>query len=60
MRDDANGGARIPIPGTAGEAIKAALTAMAMHPGEMDITIKKQRAPQGGYIYLISKTQPPA
>jgi hypothetical protein len=59
MRDDANTGPRIPIPGTAGEAIKGALVALAMHPGEMLLTIKKERLPQGGYIYLISKTQPP-
>ncbi len=59
MRDDANTGPRIPIPGTAGEAIKAALQALAMHPGEMMLVIKKERTAQGKYLYLISKTQPP-
>lgn len=59
MRDEANHGPRIPIPGNAGEAIRAALSSLAMHPGEMVLTIKKERIAQGGYIYLISKTQPP-
>lgn len=53
---------RIPITGTAGAAIYAALKGMAMHPGEMTLTIKKERVAQGGYIYLtgIQKPQPPA
>ncbi len=57
MRDD--GAPRIPIPGTAGEAIRAALNSLAMYPGEMTVTIKKERLPQGGYIYQIAKIQPP-
>lgn len=57
MRDDP--GPRIPIPGPQGGSVAAALNALVMHPGEMIVTIKKERLPQGGYIYLISKTQPP-
>jgi hypothetical protein len=58
MRDD-NAAPKIPIPGAQGQAVAAALSALAMHPGSMIVTIAKERLPQGGYIYLISKTQPP-
>ncbi len=50
---------RIPIPGKHGSAVAAALNAMVMHPGEMIVTIKKEKLAQGGYVYLISQTQPP-
>lgn len=48
-------GPRIPISGTAGAAIYAALKGMAMHPGAMTLTIIKERVAQGGYIYLIGR-----
>ena len=53
-------GPRIPIPGQAGAVIAAALKSMAMHVGDISITIKKQRTPNGGYTYLIGNqaTQP--
>lgn len=59
MRDGDISGPRIPIPGPQGSAVAAALNALVMHPGEMIVTIRKERVPRGGYIYLISKTQPP-
>lgn len=46
-------GPRIPIPGTAGQIIAAALKSMAMHVGEISLTIKKERTPNGGYTYLV-------
>ena len=51
----------VSIPGAAGAAIAAALSAMAMHAGEMIIIVKKVRVAGGGYTYAIEqdKPQPP-
>ena len=46
---------QIPIPGAAGEAIRAALQSLAMHVGEASVNVSKQRVKTGGYIYVISK-----
>jgi hypothetical protein len=53
-------GPKIPIPGAAGESIRAALLKVATHPGELDFRLQKQRLPGGGYTYTVSLTQPPA
>lgn len=46
---------QIPIPGAAGEAVRAALQSLAMHVGEASVNISKQRVATGGYTYVISK-----
>lgn len=51
-------GNRIAIPGVPGKAIAAALNRMAMHSGEMVLTIQKRRQPGGGYVYLIGSNTP--
>lgn len=51
-------GNRVAIPGVPGKAIAAALNRMAMHAGEMVLTIQKRRQPGGGYVYLIGSNAP--
>jgi hypothetical protein len=58
MRDGNGNGMGMPIPGSAGAAIHQLLKAMALHPGEMEITIRKERTAGGGYAYAIAKHQP--
>jgi hypothetical protein len=60
MRDDDDNGPRIPIPGSAGACIFAALKSLAFKPGGGAITITKQPVPGGGYTYWISKPEPNA
>lgn len=47
-------GPPIPIPGAAGAAIYAALLRLATYCGEATVTIRKERPPEGGYLYLIA------
>lgn len=61
MRGDGeDNGPRVPIQGPAGAAIFAALKGLAMHCGDGQVTIKKERLPQGGYVYLIGQNDNPA
>jgi hypothetical protein len=60
MRDGEESAPRIPIPGVAGEAIRAALMKMATTCGETVLTIKKERVAGGGYAYVLTNNQPPA
>lgn len=53
-------GPRIPIPGAAGESIRASLQRLSTHCGEMGVAIQKQRVASGGYAYTVTVTQPPA
>jgi hypothetical protein len=46
-----------PIPGAAGAAVRAALRSMSLYPGETSVTVKKERLPGGGYVYLIAESQ---
>lgn len=46
---------QIPIPGAAGEMVRAALQSLAMYAGEASVNISKQRVASGGYVYVISK-----
>ncbi len=52
-------GPRIPIPGAAGEAIRAALQKVSTHCGPIGVRIDKERVPGGGYIFTVSVIQPP-
>jgi len=61
MRDDNEVLApRIPINGEIGAQIYAALQRVAMHYGEIAVTISKERVAGGGYAYVITHSQPPA
>lgn len=53
-------GPKIPIPGTAGATIAAALKHLALHCGEGSVKITKQRVATGGYIYVVSNHTDPA
>jgi len=48
-----------PIPGAAGAAVRAALRAMSLYPGETSVTVRKEKLPGGGYVYLIAESQTP-
>ena len=50
----------IPIPGSAGACIYAALHALAMRPEAAALTIRKERAAGGGYVYSVSNITAPA
>lgn len=60
MSDGDEQGPRIPIPGVEGVKVFGVLHALALHAGEADVVIRKRRAAGGGYVYSVSKTQPPA
>lgn len=51
-------GPRIPITGSAGRIVAAALRSLALNAGEGEITIRKQRAAAGGYVYVIFRSTP--
>lgn len=45
---------RIPIGGSGGAIILQALKRLALHAGEISITITKRRTGSGGYTYVIT------